>query len=115
MNLAFSWQNVLDGNGIWVTITGMVIVFFGLIFISVFIASLPHLLSLRDSIQQKKESVGVEEEEEELDEDLLAAISYVVWCEREELESADHQKITMQKGESNSIWAQVGRMRTLRK
>ncbi len=115
MDLAFSWQNVLDGDGLWVTVTGMTIVFLGLIIISVFIASLPRVLAYRDSFQQKtkKEKEESEEEDERIDEDILAAISYIVWCEKEELESSDRQIITMPKGESNSIWAQAGRMKTL--
>lgn len=112
-HLTFSWQNVLDGNGIWVTITGMVIVFIGLIIISSFIAVLPRALAFFDSFQKKKKNEDKTEKNEEIDEDILAAIGYIIWCEKEEMESSDRQKITMQKGEADSIWAQVGRMRTL--
>jgi Na+-transporting methylmalonyl-CoA/oxaloacetate decarboxylase gamma subunit len=114
MNLAFSWQNVLDGNGLWVTVTGMAIVFLGLIIISAFIAILPRALAYVDSFKKKTKEVEEEpKKNKNIDEDILAAIGYIVWCEREEMESSDRQIITMQRGQSDSIWAQAGRMKTL--
>lgn len=39
-------QRISDGNGVFLSITGMLIVFVALSFISVFIASLPRILAL---------------------------------------------------------------------
>lgn len=39
-------QNIIDGQGISIAITGMVIVFFALSVISLFIAALPRILAL---------------------------------------------------------------------
>lgn len=43
-------QNVIDGNGIGLALTGMLIVFTALILISLFIASVPRLLGLLNRI-----------------------------------------------------------------
>ena len=44
VNFDFSVQNVIDGQGISIAITGMVIVFFALTVISLFITALPRIL-----------------------------------------------------------------------
>ena len=46
LNFSFDVQNIIDGQGISIAITGMVIVFFALSVISLFIAALPRILSL---------------------------------------------------------------------
>jgi sodium pump decarboxylase gamma subunit len=46
LNFTFDIQNIIDGQGISIAITGMVIVFFALSVISLFIAALPHILTL---------------------------------------------------------------------
>ncbi len=45
MNFDFDVQNIIDGQGISIAITGMVIVFFALSLISLFIAALPRILN----------------------------------------------------------------------
>ncbi len=42
--MSFDVQNIIDGQGINIAITGMVIVFFALSIISIFIAALPKIL-----------------------------------------------------------------------
>ena len=44
VNFNFDVQNIIDGQGVSIAITGMVIVFFALSVISLFIAALPHIL-----------------------------------------------------------------------
>ncbi len=44
MNFSFDLQNIADGQGVSIAITGMVIVFFALSVISLFIAALPRIL-----------------------------------------------------------------------
>ncbi|MBS10735.1 MAG: hypothetical protein CME19_03920 [Gemmatimonadetes bacterium] len=44
MTFDYSVQNIIDGQGIPIVITGMVIVFFALTLISLFIAALPRIL-----------------------------------------------------------------------
>ena len=45
MDFNFNVQNIIDGQGISIAITGMVIVFFALTMISLFIAALPRILA----------------------------------------------------------------------
>lgn len=45
-NTAFSWQNVTAANGVNLTITGMLIVFFSMAFIVIVIAYTPNFLKL---------------------------------------------------------------------
>lgn len=44
----FGWQNVVEGNGVAISLTGMLIVFCALTIISLFIAALPHVLAALD-------------------------------------------------------------------
>jgi Na+-transporting methylmalonyl-CoA/oxaloacetate decarboxylase gamma subunit len=44
VNFNFNVQNIIDGQGVSIAITGMVIVFFALSVISLFIAALPPIL-----------------------------------------------------------------------
>jgi Na+-transporting methylmalonyl-CoA/oxaloacetate decarboxylase gamma subunit len=46
VNFHFDVQNIIDGQGIDIAITGMVIVFFALSVISLFIAALPRILTV---------------------------------------------------------------------
>jgi len=42
----FSVQNIINGNGIAISVGGMLIVFGGLLIISIYIALLPYILKL---------------------------------------------------------------------
>ena len=48
--VSFGWQNVVNGNGVAVSITGMSIVFVALILVSIYIALLPKLAGLLNKI-----------------------------------------------------------------
>ena len=61
MNMTF--QNVLDADRIGIAITGMSIVFAGLVFISLFIASLPKLLSKMEKEVARKRAAKVAKKE----------------------------------------------------
>ena len=47
------WQAIVEGNGIAISITGMLIVFTALVIISLFIALVPKLLKVLDPILPK--------------------------------------------------------------
>jgi Na+-transporting methylmalonyl-CoA/oxaloacetate decarboxylase gamma subunit len=114
-----SWQNVLDGQGFAITLIGMVIVFSGLLLISLFIAQLPRLLDFFDRLTTRTarpeapseavaERVTVPQGEE-----LLAAISLVVHMELERL-TGESQKITiLRRSGQGAIWASAGKVRSL--
>ena len=114
-----SWQNVLDGHGVAITLIGMVIVFSGLLLISLFIAQLPRLLDFFDRLTTRTarpeapseavaERVTVPQGEE-----IMAAISLVVHMELERL-TGESQKITiLRRSGQGAIWASAGKVRSL--
>ena len=44
--LGHGWHNVMNANGLTITLIGMLLVFFSLSIISIIIASMPHLLKI---------------------------------------------------------------------
>lgn len=48
--LGFSYQNIVDNNGIGIAVTGMLIVFATLTFITIFISYLPKILKSLEGI-----------------------------------------------------------------
>ncbi len=79
----FSFQNVLDADAINLSITGMLIVFAALTFISLFIAGLPKLLNaLSDYLPAEHthhvgHAAGNADEADD-EESLIAALGYVM-------------------------------------
>lgn len=120
-NLHLSFDNVLKYDGIIVSITGMLIVFLSLLFISFFIRILPIALAKLDELKEKKTAlaqpvVKAAPVAQNLPEDaeLNAAIMAVIAIELEQLNSADDQKITIDTHTpARSVWAAAGKMRTL--
>ncbi len=115
MNL--SWQNVLDGQGIGITLTGMLIVFSGLALISLFISVLPKLLELPDRVARSREAVQqtpqAAEEREPDEEELIALISLVLHEEMERSCGEKTQLTISRQQPHGSIWASAGKMRSL--
>ncbi len=80
-NFNFSVQNIEDGQGLGIALTGMVIVFSVLTLISVFIVLLPKVLAV--VAKKFPESVGhAEHTRDDDDGPLLAAIGFVVHLRR---------------------------------
>ena len=113
----FSWQNVIDGNGIGITLTGMLIVFSGLLLISLFIAALPRVLALMDDKcsaadkAQTAESVASGSDDPTEDE-IMAVISLVLHLETER-SLGEGSRMTISRKKRGSIWASAGKMRSL--
>ncbi len=112
----FSWQNIIDGNGIGITITGMMIVFSGLLFISLFIAVLPRVLKLKDHFTSSPKTtaevpatVAAPPSEEEI----MAVISLVLHLELERSLGEGHKLTISRQKRQGSIWASAGKMRSL--
>ena len=112
------FENVIEGDGIGLAVTGMVIVFLGLIFISLYISSLPRLAGMIDRWRERQkvpatapkapaETTGLD------DPALWAAIGLVVEAEMVNHQALDDQRITIQHDESQGAWAFAGKMRTL--
>ncbi len=111
-HLNFSVQNVVDGNALQISITGMAIVFAGLASISLFIALLPKILKALHREGKKEEaSAPVNATSlEKLDEDSMIAVVYVVHMEYERLTGDDVKADISQ--DSESAWALSSKMRT---
>ncbi|MBF0352488.1 MAG: OadG family protein [SAR324 cluster bacterium] len=117
---AFSFQNVIDGNGIGITIIGMAVVFAGLAFISLFISQLANMLDLMDKITKKKVSSSTSQHKTEEgntgiagDEDeIMSLLGLVIHMELEAISGADIQKITIS-NDQRSLWGSAGKMRSL--
>jgi Na+-transporting methylmalonyl-CoA/oxaloacetate decarboxylase gamma subunit len=113
----YSWQNVIDGNAIGITLTGMLIVFSGLLLISLFITCLPRILALKERLAAASETAEavtpnaavVEPSEDEI----MAVISLVLHMETER-SLGEGSKLTISRQQrQGSIWASAGKMRSL--
>jgi len=112
-----SLQNVLDGHGIAISITGMLIVFSGLVLISLFIAQLPSMLKWLDRLTTRKakqpEPVALKKPVVSAEDEIMTAISLVIHMELERL-TGESQKITISRRPGQgAIWASAGKMRSL--
>lgn len=117
----FHWQNVIQGEGLSITITGMAIVFFGLTFISFFIAALPRVLKQLDQMTAKRvahhdrKPVETREPKKENQEELIASvIATVIHAELERTSFGDQSRITISRGNDDHLfWTSTGKMRKL--
>jgi len=122
---SFSVENVIKGDGINISITGMSIVFAGLLFISVYIWLLPKILDVftgkdsrkkADQITKKKSPVKITGEEEFDTEanDIASVIGLVLNFEQERLSMTGNEQITITRNTgSKSIWGTAGKMRSM--
>lgn len=118
-------DNIVAGDGIGIALTGMVVVFLGLLLTSAYIALLPRFFdgldrarSRRDARRDARRTRRDARREgpastDTLDPDLLAAIAYVMDAERERERSEDRQRITMRDDGEQGVWTAIGKMRTL--
>lgn len=118
----FDWQNVINGDGIGITITGMLIVFCGLILISLYIAYLPRALALldRDKDRKREKARGSElqataapAKNEGMDPAIIAVATFVIERELERLSGAGDLQMTITRQPPGRAWAIAGKMRTL--
>lgn len=115
----FKFENISAGNGYEISLTGMAIVFSGLLLISLFIILLPRMLALLDRVTAKGSppTTGTETSPSApsppTDEEIMAAISLAIHIELERC-GGDLQRITMAKRPSSgSFWHTAGKMRSL--
>ncbi|MGK0291239.1 MAG: hypothetical protein ACI86H_002706 [bacterium] len=109
-------------NGISISLSGIIIVFFGLSLISICIALLPKIIAFAEGLFAKKTedksivgaSVNTESNSvSDDDADLMSAIGTVIHFELEAFGFADNQQITIRRDKGQSLWAASGKMRTL--
>lgn len=110
-----SWHNVLEGHGIGISITGMLIVFSGLSLISLFIVALPRVLdrSNRKAAAASVAKAKADAETPATDEDLLTVLSAVVHMELEQSHGEMKNLTIDREKRKGSAWASVGKMRSL--
>ncbi|NQU63221.1 MAG: OadG family protein [SAR324 cluster bacterium] len=124
---AFNVQNIIQGDGINISLTGMAIVFSGLIIITVFIQLLPVMLELVSKRELKKvalpkaalkpatgaRATAVVENQADEDMDIASVIGLVLHLEQERHFQSDNRYITMNRdGSQQSMWGKKGKMRS---
>jgi len=131
---AFSLLNIIDGNGIAISLTGMAIVYGGLVVISLFIQFLPNVIALfvRKPAPQKAgpkkseapgtKAVAIEaphkavktDGDDSEDKDIASLIGMILHLENERLYQSDQQYITIYRDPSQpSRWGRTGHLREL--
>lgn len=115
MNLGINLQNIADNDGIAISITGMTIVFLGLILVSVFIAFLPAALAFHDRFRVRRhvDEAEAAEEDERIDREVAAALAMVLERAMTPEDGSTFQRITIRKGVGDSVWKQGGRLQIL--
>ena len=76
-NLEVYWQRIVEGNAISISLAGMAIVFFALLFISIFIGCLPHVLKLLGLVSEEDDNSPAAKSHVP-DEQVVAAIGAVL-------------------------------------
>lgn len=117
--LALSWQNVIDGNGVPLALTGLSIVFSGLVIIALFIASLPKLLQQWDRLMTKpttlaKPAVAPTEalaDPTTASPEVQAALAWVAVRELEVFRLGDEQRLTLQSHRRSGMWRTISTLR----
>ena len=126
----FNIQNIFDGQAIGVSLTGMSIVFSGLLLISIYIWLLPQILKWMSKKAttkkvEKVKPVKVEEQavapqavadtttEDEFN-DIASVIGLVLQLEHEHLTKVDNEQITISRNVNRpSMWGTAGKMRKM--
>jgi hypothetical protein len=118
--LAFSWQNVVDGNGIPLALTGLAIVFSGLLFIALFIASLPRTLRAWDRWREGRSAAKVAPgktvepdptDPSSIPPEVQAALAWVAVRELEVFRLGDTQRLTLQTQHRSGLWRTLSTLR----
>lgn len=125
-----NFQNIIDGQAIGISLTGMSIVFTGLVLISVYIWLLPNILKwmTRQPATKKVEKVKTKKVEKKAaapkaaannttqDEfnDIASVIGLVLQLEHERLTKVDNEQITISRNVNRpSMWGTAGKMRKM--
>ncbi len=119
--LALSWQNVVDGNGVPLALTGLAIVFSGLVLIAVFIAALPRLLQQWDRLMAPRPdpaAAPTPAAPESADPAtaspvVQAALAWVAVRELEVFRLGDQQRLTLQSHRRSGMWRAIPSLRDI--
>jgi hypothetical protein len=117
--ITFRIQNIFDHGGIPLSIAGLVVVFIGLILVTLFIQWLPNLLELFDRIFGKSGNhhghgaPTIADADDSIDRDIAVAIATVLECELAPEDGSAIQRITIRRGPTDSLWRTAYRIRAL--
>jgi hypothetical protein len=119
-------ENVLEGHGFGIAITGMAVVFAGLVLVSLYLTLLPRFFEWYATAPwQRRARTGpgggpvrapapARTAIRGMNPDLLVAITYVLQAERDVQLALDSQLITLRDSdEEQRVWTAIGKMRTL--
>jgi Na+-transporting methylmalonyl-CoA/oxaloacetate decarboxylase gamma subunit len=126
----FNVQNIIDGQAIGISITGMSIVFSGLLLISIYIWLLPNILKWSSrkqatgkavkakpkTVKEKAAAPVVKAKTTTQDEfnDIASVIGLVLQLEHERLTKVDNEQITISRNiDRPSMWGTAGKMRKI--
>jgi len=129
----FSIQNIIDGQAIWISLTGMSIVFCGLVLITIAIALLPSILervsrrSIKRVVPRKKpaqvdkkpdvKTVSPPAQTKAISNeynDIASVIGLVLQLEQERISKTENEQITISRNNNRlSQWSSAGRMRKM--
>ncbi len=109
------WDKILEGNGFGITLTGMLIVFSGLILVSFFVSMMPKIMASIERVRSFRERRAVRAAvANQGSESLQDADELELWAAEMEQENLlDYQSITIRRDASQQVWAVAGKMRTL--
>ncbi len=115
MKIAMDFQNVIGANGLAVSMTGMLIVFSGLVLLSLFIGLLPRVLTFVTNVQLsgkkdiKESTAGASELTGEMEDEIAVAIGMVLHLEKERAD------LLSKNNETRDFWGTAGNMSTIPK
>ena len=115
MTFEFNLRNIAANDGLAVSVTGMVIVFLGLILVSLFIAGLPVVLDFYDRMRNRDHGgePPVAEDDSRIDAEIAVAIAMVLEHAMTPEDGSAFQRITIRRGTTESIWRHAGRLNSL--
>lgn len=108
---AVSLQNVRDGGGVPLSVTGMAIVLLGLALIAGYIAILP--VTLRAWDRWRKVGRAAPAEAGRLTPEVRAALAWVAARELETFQLGDRQRLTFRPSHRQSLWEAMPRLHDL--
>ena len=109
-------DNIMNNQGIEITIVGMVVVFCGLVFIALFLTVLPKILSLFEGKGEyvPEKFTSLQTAKNEVDPKIYAAIAYALHLNSVATSVYDRQIITIRRETpQGSLWSARGKLRNV--
>ena len=117
--IEFDFSNIVENDGITISIIGMTIVFAGLALVSLLIFGLPKFLDWIDHLRgggraAKKEAEAMQDNTKEIhDSEVAVAIAMVLQHAMTPEDGSAHQRLTIRRTTEDSNWKQASMVHTL--